>query len=79
MMPEETVQAAVDLKAKALMPVHWGKFRLGMHSWNEPVKRVMQKAKELNLIVNTPKIGEPLYINSQAATTNWWEIIKLTM
>ncbi len=26
MMPEETVQAAVDLKAKQLLPVHWGKF-----------------------------------------------------
>ena len=23
MMPEETVQAAVDLKAKKLLPVHW--------------------------------------------------------
>lgn len=29
MMPEETVQAAVDLKAKLLLPVHWGKFTLG--------------------------------------------------
>ena len=29
MMPEETVQAAVDLKAKALLPVHWGKFTSG--------------------------------------------------
>ena len=48
MMPEETVQTAVDLKAKALLPVHWGKFRLGMHAWDEPVKRVLIKAEELN-------------------------------
>ena len=29
MSPEETVQAAIDLQAKELMPVHWGKFSLG--------------------------------------------------
>lgn len=31
MMPEQTVQAAIDLKAKMLMPVHWGKFALALH------------------------------------------------
>ena len=72
MMPEETVQAAVDLKAKAMMPVHWGKFRLGMHVWNEPAKRVIGKAKELNVQVKTPKIGEPLFINAQYSGENWW-------
>jgi len=28
MMPEETVQAALDLQAKVFLPVHWGKFTL---------------------------------------------------
>ncbi len=72
MMPEETVQAAVDLKAKALLPVHWGKFRLGMHPWNEPVQRVLAKAKEPGLVVVTPQIGEPLPLFSTFAGTPWW-------
>ena len=74
MMPEETVQAAIDLKANALLPVHWGKFMLSMHPWNEPIQRVIEKAKELNMPVKTPKIGEPLHINSKNTTVNWWEI-----
>lgn len=74
MMPEETVQAAVDLRAKKLMPVHWGKFRLGMHPWNEPIKRVMKKAEELNVHVATPRIGEPLFINQEFIGQRWWEI-----
>jgi L-ascorbate metabolism protein UlaG (beta-lactamase superfamily) len=74
MIPEETVQATVDLQAKALMPVHWGKFRLGMHAWNEPVKRVMEKACELDLPVQTPKIGEPLMIGAENTTNEWWDI-----
>lgn len=74
MMPEETVQAAIDLKAKRLMPVHWGKFRLGMHPWNEPVKRVLAKAKELNVQVLTPKIGEPVSIEKEFKNDHWWEM-----
>jgi hypothetical protein len=34
------VQAAIDLKAKSLLPVHWGKFTLALHAWDEPIKRV---------------------------------------
>src|SRR5450631_771519 len=33
MMPEQTVQAALDLKAKVILPVHWSKFTLAMHPW----------------------------------------------
>lgn len=74
MKPEKTVQAAVDLKAKKMLPVHWGKFRLGMHPWNEPVKRVLEKAVELNMEVVTPKIGEPVFINASLPSKKWWEL-----
>jgi len=74
MMPEETVQAAVDLKAKALLPVHWGKFTLAMHAWNEPIKRVLEKAKKLDINVFTPRIGEPLILGAKFTSNEWWEI-----
>jgi L-ascorbate metabolism protein UlaG (beta-lactamase superfamily) len=74
MMPEETVQAAVDLNAKVMIPVHWGKFRLGMHPWNEPVKRVLKKAQELNMKVITPRIGEPVYLNKEFTSVHWWDL-----
>ena len=74
MMPEETVQAAIDLKAKALLPVHWGKFTLALHAWDEPIKRVVEKAKELNMKVLAPKIGQPLIIEDSFKTENWWGI-----
>ena len=74
MMPEETVQAAIDLNAKVLMPVHWGKFRLGMHPWNEPVKRVVAKAGELKIPVVTPRIGEPVGLGKEYIMNKWWDI-----
>ena len=72
MMPEQTVQAAVDLKAKALMPVHWGKFTLAMHAWDEPIKRVAARAKELNMPLLTPQIGEPVIVGEPNKTKEWW-------
>jgi L-ascorbate metabolism protein UlaG (beta-lactamase superfamily) len=73
MMPEQTVQAGIDLQAKLLLPVHWGKFTLSLHPWNEPVKRVIKKASELHLPVTTPMIGEPVVLDTSFPVTHWWE------
>ncbi len=75
MMPEETVQASVDLKAKVLMPVHWGKFALAFHPWNEPVERVIKKAAELNVSLTTPMIGEPVIIGEKYPENKWWRTV----
>ena len=72
MMPEQTVQAALDLKAKVLLPVHWGKFTLAMHPWNEPVQRVLKAASPNNLKVTTPMIGEPVILDEIYPDKNWW-------
>jgi L-ascorbate metabolism protein UlaG (beta-lactamase superfamily) len=73
MMPEETVQASIDLKAKILLPVHWSKFSLAMHAWTEPIERVIKKASELNVTVATPQIGEPLILGNTLPKKMWWE------
>lgn len=75
MMPEETVQASIDLKAKILLPVHWGKFSLAMHAWNEPIDRVVKKANELKVKVVTPMIGEPVILGSSLPERLWWNSI----
>lgn len=72
MMPEETAQAAVDLQAKVLLPVHWGKFDLALHPWDEPIKRLVKRAAELNLPIITPMIGEPVQIGKDFPEKQWW-------
>jgi L-ascorbate metabolism protein UlaG (beta-lactamase superfamily) len=72
MMPEETVQAGIDIQAKVLMPVHWGKFSLSLHPWNEPIERVVKKAEELNVKLTTPLIGEPVIIGEHYPDKKWW-------
>ncbi len=73
MMPEQTAQASIDLKAKVLMPVHWSKFTLALHNWNEPMKAIYQASKEKNIILTTPMIGEPVSLNHHLPDSVWWE------
>jgi L-ascorbate metabolism protein UlaG (beta-lactamase superfamily) len=73
MMPEETVQANVDLRAKAFLPVHWAKFTLALHPWKEPIQRAVKHAESLGVSVTTPKIGEPIFLGETMPVTRWWE------
>ena len=56
------------------MPVHWGKFTLAMHAWNDPVKRVLVEAKNLSVNVITPKIGELVNLGSIYKGDEWWNL-----
>ena len=58
MMPEETAQAAKDVKADKMIPIHWGAFKLALHDWRDPIRRVSDKADELEVNVIAPQIGE---------------------
>lgn len=74
MMPEETVQAAIDLQAKILLPVHWAKFALSNHNWDEPIMRLSVAAKQMNIPFKTPMIGEVLSLDSgEQETKDWWQ------
>jgi len=73
MMPEQTVQAHLDLKGKLLMPIHWGSFALAMHSWTDPIERVSKRARELRVPMTTPRIGEPIILDRSIPRTAWWE------
>lgn len=73
MQPEETAQAAVDLGAEIVMPVHWAKFNLAMHPWNEPVQRLLASPLARQFKIAMPKIGEPFYMNEPVVQEKWWE------
>jgi L-ascorbate metabolism protein UlaG (beta-lactamase superfamily) len=73
MVPEETVQAHLDVRGKVMIPIHWGAFTLSLHDWTEPVERAIKAAKNHNVAISTPQIGET--VNVQAADfpeLAWW-------
>ncbi len=76
MMPEELIQAGEDLQAKKIMPVHWAKFSLSLHSWDEPIRRFVAEAKRKNFPVIHPMIGEEVKLNDPVTGVEWWENIQ---
>ena len=73
MMPEEVVQAAQDLNTNYLIPVHSGKFPLANHPWDEPLIRVTKAAREKQVNLITPQIGQLIQLDSIEASQAWWE------
>lgn len=74
MMPGEVLQAAKDLRAKRLLPVHSGKFALGNHTWDDPLKTItVLHNNDTNLQLLTPMIGEKVrLIDTAQIFSQWW-------
>lgn len=73
MMPEEAVQAAKDLNAKLLLPVHWSKFSLSNHEWDDPIIRLVKEANRKNMPLLHPSIGEKINLKDPVNNFAWWE------
>lgn len=73
MTPEESAQAAGDLQARAVLPVHNSKFKLAHHRWNDPLERLLQASRHQPWRLMTPRIGECLDLDDARQTfPQWW-------
>ncbi|MED2840138.1 MBL fold metallo-hydrolase [Bacillus wiedmannii] len=76
MLPEETVQAHIDVKGELLLPIHWGAFTLALHEWSDPIERVTKEANRLGVNIATPQIGESITLKStDYPSSAWWREI----
>ena len=75
--PEEVLQAAQDLNAKRLFPVHSSKFAMANHPWDEPLTRVAELNKSFNIPLITPVIGEIVYLKDDTQRfEEWWAELR---
>ncbi|TCP52615.1 L-ascorbate metabolism protein UlaG (beta-lactamase superfamily) [Tumebacillus sp. BK434] len=73
MMPEETVQAHLDVQGRVLLPIHWAAFTLALHDWTDPVERALQAAQHNRVTVATPRIGEKVPVQAaEYPASTWW-------
>ncbi len=80
MLPEQSAQAGIDVGAKVILPIHWGKFDLSTHQWTEPVQRIKKALKQHNDTISvsekiqlaTPKIGEVFSLEN-FPQLEWWK------
>ncbi|MFC4812054.1 MBL fold metallo-hydrolase [Paenibacillus sp. GCM10023250] len=73
MLPEQTVQAHLDVRGGLLVPVHWAAFTLGFHAWDDPVERAVAAARAHGVRIATPRIGEIVEAAEEGyPQTAWW-------
>ncbi|MGC4042064.1 MAG: MBL fold metallo-hydrolase [Flavobacterium sp.] len=76
MLPKQFVQAAAELRAKNVIPVHSSKFALAQHSWNEPLNEISNFYRNGNYDYSlvTPRIGEVVKLDTtNLHFTEWWK------
>ncbi|MDO6765478.1 MBL fold metallo-hydrolase [Agarivorans sp. 1_MG-2023] len=76
MTPEQTLQAHLDLRGQAMMPVHNATFDLAFHSWYEPLERISALSQQAGVELVTPKIGEVFKVGQHQPTEAWWRDLK---
>jgi L-ascorbate metabolism protein UlaG (beta-lactamase superfamily) len=72
MTPEEAVQAHLDVRGGALLPVHWGTFNLAPHDWREPADRVVAAAADRGVRLCVPRPGERIELAGLGPIDPWW-------
>jgi L-ascorbate metabolism protein UlaG (beta-lactamase superfamily) len=70
--PEQAVEAHRRVRGRVLLPVHWGTFNLALHTWVEPIERVIVAARAAGVTVVTPKPGESVDPLHPVAAKPWW-------
>ncbi len=75
MNPEEAWRAHGDLGGGYLVPIHWGTFDLALHSWAEPVQRLLAAAGDDPRIL-IPRPGERLDVSDGRPDLQpWWKAL----
>lgn len=73
MMPQETVQAFIDLKGSVLVPIHNSTFDLSVHAWFDPLEQVLKYSTEKNVKLLVPTMGEAVNLNAIPELKTWWQ------
>lgn len=76
MTPFQALQAAKDIQAKWVVPIHWGTFSISFHDWDDPINQITNLAEKQQINVVTPLIGEIIDYNQiEKYQTKWWQTI----
>lgn len=73
---ENAIQACIDVDARLFLPVHWATFDLSIHSWDEPIIKAVAEAKNKNVNLITPRIGELVDLDKSIVNSKWWTTVK---
>ena len=72
MLPEQSIQASIDLKGTVFHPIHMATFNLAFHAWYEPLERMVKAAAQKGVAITTPVRGAVIDYEQELVTNYWW-------
>lgn len=76
MHTEKSVQAAKDVNASLMFPIHWGTFNLSNHDWFEPINLAVEFTKKENVSLVTPMLGQTISFGDSIQNEYWWKFLE---
>jgi len=76
MNPEDAIEAHLAVRAHRMLPVSWATFNIAFHDWDEPIRRAIQAAKENNVDLVTPRVGDVVIAGKPFSSYPWWEEVN---
>lgn len=70
--PDYAVDALEMLGNPRLMPVHWGTFDLALHTWEQPVERLVELAPSRGVALFVPPLGLAAEPSQAPFDAPWW-------
>ena len=71
--PDGAERAFTALGGGMLMPIHWGLFDLALHSWRQPIERLVEIADRDGIRLWSPEPGLPSdVIQGTELRSDWW-------
>ena len=59
------------------MPIHWATFDLALHSWAEPVERLLAAGKDIRIAIPRPgeRLGDLDSVGTDDPDDAWWRTL----
>ena len=68
--PEKAMRVHEQVRAKTMMPVHWGTFSLALHDWDQPIRHVMDLADKAGTQLLSPMMGAT--VHRESGVDDYW-------
>ncbi len=72
--PRAALDAAVMLRTRRTLPIHWGTFELALHAWNEPIETITTEATRRRIELLAPRLGQPVEPATAPPLDRWWRL-----
>lgn len=70
--PEQAMLVFKEVRARTLIPVHWGLVKLAHHAWTEPPERILAAARCAHADVLIPEPGQAVEPTQHPVVRRWW-------